>query len=267
MKERVTLTLDNELLKEVDTRVDGYNIKNRSHAVELLLKESLGNIGIKKAIILAGGSKNNLVKSLFKVRNKPLIMHNIELLKKYKIKDIIIAVDAYSAKIKNVLENGKDINILYLEEKKPLGTAGPLKLAKLYLKETFIVCNADELKNIDLDDIYKFHKKNNALITIALTTSKETKEYGVVRMKGNKIIEFFEKPKKHVSNLINAGLYIMEPSIIDKIPEGFAMMERDLFPQVAKEGRLYGYTFDGQWFDINTNNDLEIASKEWEDIQ
>ncbi len=123
------------------------------------------------------------------------------------------------------------------------------------------------MKNIDIDDIYRFHKKNNALITIALTTSKETRDYGVVRMKGNKIIEFFEKPKKHVSNLINAGLYIMEPSVIDKIPDGFAMMERDLFPQIAKEERLYGYTFDGQWFNIKTGKDIETASKEWKDIE
>lgn len=266
MKERVTLTLDKELLKEVDARIDGYNIKNRSHAVELLLRASLGNVGIKKAIILAGGTKNN-IKPLLKIHNKSLIQHNIDLLRKYKVNDIIIATDSYGLKEK--LGTGKDfdVNISYIEEKKPLGTAGPLKLAKLYLKETFIVCNADELKNIDLDDIYNFHKKNNALITIALTTSKETKDYGVVKMKGNKIIEFFEKPKKHVSNLINAGLYIMEPGVIDKIPEGFAMMERDLFPLIAKEGRLYGYTFDGQWFNTSSNEDMEVASREWEDIR
>lgn len=267
MKERVTLTLDKELIKEVDTRIDGYNIKNRSHAIELLLRNSLGNIGIKKAIILAGGNKNN-IRPLLKVHNKPLLLHNIELLRKYKIKDIIVAINEGGSKIKETFKKeNNNVNISYIEEKKPLGTAGPLKLASLYLKETFIVCNADELKNIDIDDIYRFHKKNNALITIALTTSKETKEYGVVRMKGNKIIEFFEKPKKHVSNLINAGLYIMEPSVIDKIPDGFAMMEKDLFPQVAKEERLYGYTFDGQWFNIRTEKDIETASKEWKDIE
>jgi UTP-glucose-1-phosphate uridylyltransferase len=151
------------------------------------------------------------------------------------------------------------------EEDEPLGTAGPLKLAKQLLKETFIVTNGDELKNINIPRMTRLHKRKDALATIALTTVTDPTHYGVARLSGTRILEFVEKTKQDEapSNLINAGFYILEPEIIEMIPDGFAMLEKDVFPKLAKEGSLRGFPFAGQWFDIGTLESYELAKKKW----
>ncbi len=278
MKERVTLTLDTDLLKDVDRRVDGFRIKNRSHAIELLLMQSLGSNVPKTAIILAGGRgvrlqpiTHELPKPLLPLHDKPLLQHIIELFRKHNIKNIIISIGYKGEKIREAFGNGSKfgISISYVEEEKPLGTAGPIKLARGFLTETFIACNADELKDIDLMDMYLAHKENHAFSTIALTTVEDPSSYGVAKLQGNRILEFVEKPKKEKapSNLINAGLYIMEPEVLNYIPDGFAMLEKDVFPKLAAEGKLYGYPFSGQWFDTGTLDRYEKAIKEWKDIK
>ena len=278
MKERVTLTIEKSILKEVDGSVDRRTVKNRSHAVELLLLKALGSDRPKSVLILAGGRgtrlqplTHELPKPLIPLHDRPLIEHIIDLFKKYDIRNIIISLGYKKEKIKDALGNGKNlgVNITYVEEKEPLGTAGPIRLAKPYLNETFIVCNVDELKEIDLREMYSFHKQNNATVTIALTTVKDPSIYGVAILKGNKILDFVEKPKKESapSNLINAGLYIMEPGTIDYIPEGNSSLEKDVFPKLAKEGKLYGYPFGGQWYNTGTLDLYEQAIKEWKDLE
>lgn len=276
MKERVTLTLDNNLLKQIDARVDGSKIKNRSHATELLLLSALGNNRPKLGLILAGGKgtrlkpiTNEIPKPMLPLHDKPIMEHTLDLMKKYGIKDVIISIGFKGNKIKEYFGNGKrfGLNINYIEETEPLGTAGPLRLAKHLLTETFVMCNADELKNIDLSDMYLFHKENKGIGTIALTTVEDPTAYGVARMKGNLILEFLEKPKNPPSNLINAGLYILEPEILNYIPgTGAASIERDVFPRIASENKLFGYPFDGQWFDTGTLERYDLAQQKWKDL-
>jgi NDP-sugar pyrophosphorylase family protein len=181
MKERITLTIDTAILEQVDSRVDGLKIKNRSHAVELLLTNALGSNAPKKAFILAGGKGTRLKpitheipKPLVPLHGKPILEHTFDLLKKYGIKDIIISIGFKGDKIKEYFGNGKKfgVSITYVEETEPLGTAGPLNLARHLLKDTFLMCNADELKNIDLHDMFAFHKESGAIATIALTKRK-----------------------------------------------------------------------------------------------
>jgi mannose-1-phosphate guanylyltransferase len=278
MKERITITLEKDLIEDIDKKVDGYKIKNRSHAIELFLMSNFGNNKPKKALILAGGMgerlkpiTNEIPKPMLPLHDKPILEHGLDLFKKYGIKDIILCVGYKADKIKEYFGNGKKfgVNITYVEEEKPLGTAGPIKLAREQINGTFITCNADELKNIDLMDMYLFHKENKAVVTIALTTVEDPSAYGVAKLQGNKILEFIEKPKKEEapSNLINAGLYIMEPEVINYIPDGKSMSEKDIFPKLAKEGKLYGYIFSGQWYDTGTLERYEKAQKEWKDIE
>ena len=113
-----------------------------------------------------------------------------------------------------------------------------------------------------------FHKENKAAATIALYSVQDPSAYGVAKLQGNRILEFVEKPKKEQapSNLINSGLYILEPEILDYIPDGFAMLEKDVFPRLAHEGKLYGYPFSGQWHNTGTLELYEKAIKEWKDI-
>ncbi|MDP6583998.1 MAG: nucleotidyltransferase family protein, partial [Anaerolineales bacterium] len=157
----------------------------------------------------------------------------------------------------------------YVEEDKPMGTAGPLLVAKDKLKETFICSNGDELKNINIARMHRLHKRKHALATLALTSVEDPSQYGVARMDGTRILEFVEKPKKSEapSNLINAGFYIIEPEVLDMIPKGFSMLEKDVFPQLARQGELRGFVFSGQWMDAGTHERLAHARKEWKGIE
>ena len=278
MKERVTLTLDGNILSEVDRRVDGHKIKNRSHAIELLLMQSLGSADMPKvAVILAGGVGTRLKPLTFEIP-KPLVLlhdrtlleHQFDLFKKHGIKNIIISIGYKGEKIRQAIGDGRrfGVNVSYIEESKPLGTAGPLKLARPMISGTFVAENSDELKEINLHDMYLFHKENKATVTIALTTVDNPSSYGVARMQGNRILEFVEKPKKDdaPSNLINAGLYMMEAEVLDYIGDGYCMLEKDVFPKLATEGRLFGYPFSGQWYNTGTLELYEQAIREWKDL-
>ena len=277
MKERITITLDSELIRQIDKRVDGQEIKNRSQEIETILSNALGTQIPKKAVILAGGKgtrlkplTDSLPKALLDVHGRTLTEHLFDLLKKYGIREVILSVGYLKEKIKEYFGDGSKfgMSISYVEEDEPLGTAGPLKLAKDLLTESFIVSNGDELKKINIPRMFRLHKRKNALATIALTTVNDPSQYGVARLSGSQILEFVEKPKKEEapSNLINAGFYILEPEVIDLIPKGFAMLEKDVFPQLARQGKLRGFPFGSQWFDTGNMERYENAKKKWSDI-
>lgn len=273
MKERVTFTIDKEILKQIDKTIDHFQVKNRSHATELLLRKALNVDNIHTAFIIAGGKgtriqpiTKEIPKSMLPLAGTPLLQYTINHLKEYGVNNIILSVGYKAEKIKEYFGDGHrfGVKITYIKEDEPLGTAGPLKLAKGLLKEPFIMCNADELKEIDLIDMFTFHNKNEALATIALTTVEDPSKYGVARLQGNKIVEFVEKPKSNPpSRLINSGLYILDPKVIDYVPEGYAMIEKDVFPKIAQEGNLFGYSFIGYWQDIGN---MEAYSKAIDDI-
>lgn len=275
MKERVTLTIDEDILKTIDASVDGRGIKNRSHAIELLLRKALKGDVPAKAVILAGGRGTRLQpvtkhtpKSLIELNKQPILQYNIDLCKRYGITDIILSIGHLGDQIKEYYGDGSahGIRITYVEESEPLGTAGPLRKIKHKLTETFILMNGDELKDINLRKIHRFHVEQGGRATIALTTVEDPSAYGVALMDGAKIVRFVEKPPRgdEPSKLINAGLYILEPEVIDLLPEGFSMMEQDVFPKLAKDQDLYGYPFSGQWFDTGTTERLDNARKHWE---
>lgn len=280
MKERVTITLNEKLINQLDKRIDGKEIKNRSQEIEKILEDSLGVSIPSKALILAGGKGMRLrpltyktPKSLIDVQGKTLIEWLFELFKKYGIRDVILSVGYLADKIKDYFTDGSKfgMNIEYVEEdpEKPLGTAGPLKLAEDMLTDSFIVSNGDELKCINIPRMFRLHKRKNALATIALTTVNDPSQYGVAKLDGSRILEFVEKPKKSEapSNLINSGFYVIEPEVIEMIPKGkFCMLEKDIFPKLAKEGKLRGFPFSGQWFDTGNFERLERARKLWKGI-
>jgi NDP-sugar pyrophosphorylase family protein len=277
MKERITITLDSELIKQIDNRIDGNIIKNRSQQIELFLTKALGTYRPEKALILVGGKGTRLrpitlkiPKCMMDVHGKTVTEHMFDLLKKYGVRDVILSTGYLKEKVRENYGDGSKfgVNINYVEEDEPLGTAGPLKLAKNFLKDSFIATNGDELKSINIPRMFRLHKRKDALATIALTTVDDPSHYGVAKLSGSRILEFVEKPKKEEapSNLINAGFYILEPEVLDMIPDGFAMLEKDVFPKLAKQGKLRGFPFEGQWFDIGNLERYEIAKKKWKGI-
>ena len=138
----------------------------------------------------------------------------------------------------------------------PLGTAGPVKKAEKLLghDEPFIVLNGDIFADLSYRELFEAHVKSKALATIALCKVEDPCRYGVAELANdNPIKRFIEKPAKDKapSNLINAGVYVLSPKVFDYIPSGRAVsMEREIFPKLAEEGKLYGHFVDGLWIDI-----------------
>jgi mannose-1-phosphate guanylyltransferase len=270
MKERVTLTIDTDILNQVDQSVDGFRIKNRSHAVELLLMKSLQTEIAGQAIILAAGRekrlKPNIPLGMMLVHNKPIIEHLIDMFRRHNVRDILIGVCYDKEKVIQHFGNGSKygVKIRYIEEDEPSGTTNLLKKARPYLTGSFFVTNSDELKNVNLTDMYVTHREHNSLVTIALTVSPDPGYYGVVSVDGIRITEFQEKPKDSSSQtrLINAGLYLFELEVLDMIPDSVSMFY-DFFPTLAEKHKLIGYPFSGQWFDINSKESLQKAEAEW----
>lgn len=275
-REKLTVTIKKNLFKKIDEIVDGRKIRNRSHATEYLIETGLGIGKIKKAIILVGGEGTRLrpftyelPKALLPIQGKPMVLHVLEQLKLHGVSEVVMAIGYKGDKIKEFFGDGHNfgLSIKYVEEKKPLGTAGPLRLAKKYLTETFYIVWGDILSHLDLTDFARCHKEYGGLATVALTTVSDPSRYGVAMLNGNKIVGFIEKPEKGKapSNLINSGMAIMEPEIIkDYVPQkGKSMVEYDIYPKLAEEEKLYGYPFQGQWFDTGTHEAYEKAIKEW----
>jgi NDP-sugar pyrophosphorylase family protein len=262
--------------KEQDLKIQNVLWDAKNH--ESLSSVNFVGSRLHKALILAGGFGTRMKeltrhtpKPMLLLRGKPILEYSIDLCKRYGITDIAISIYYFGDKIKEYFGDGNKfgVNILYVEEKEPLGTGGALKLFRKWLNEPFMMCNADELKDINLSDMYDAHRKSNALATIALTKVDDPSQYGVVDLLDNRIVRFVEKPKKEEapSNFINAGLYIIDPDAIHFVPEGFTMVEKDLFPYLAKKGRLNGYKFSGQWFDTGTEERYAITEQNWAGFQ
>ncbi|MFX1238694.1 MAG: sugar phosphate nucleotidyltransferase [Promethearchaeota archaeon] len=229
-----------------------------------------------KAIILSGGYGTrlrpltcSLPKTLIPVVNVPIIERQMMLLKSIGINEFILAVSVMSEYLKGYFGDGSDfkIKIHYTNEKSPLGTAGALKLAEYHLKdENFFMLNGDEIINFDFQKMLDFHKKSSNVVgTIASKKVEETSRYGVliVDPETDRIIQFLEKEEyspnegKHIPMPVNAGVYLLEPEVFSYIaPKKKLSIERDVFPDLAKEGKLYNYSIEGIWKDIGTPLDL-----------
>ncbi len=273
MKQKISLTLSDDVLKEVDRMVDGSVIMNRSHAVEVLIKKALEQGTITQALILAGGRGTKfrpftyeIPKTMIQLGGKPILEHLINRLKSVGVKNILLSVSYKSEKIIGYFGDGSNfgVKIDYIIENEPLGTAGPLLLAKNRLDNNFFMLNGDIVANIDYDDTIKFHRSTNSKFTMVLAQADDTSKYGVAEMKGGKIIGFTAKPSKDdQSKLVNAGVYILSKDVISYIKSGFQMIE-NIFPELAKENRLSGYIHPGYWVDIGS---LESYEKVQKDLQ
>ncbi|MEW6408001.1 MAG: sugar phosphate nucleotidyltransferase [Patescibacteria group bacterium] len=274
-RKRLTITLRKDLLPQVDEIIDGAKIRNRSHAIEYLLLQSL-RPRLSRAFILAGGEgikmrpfTYEMPKSMLPVHNRPILEYIIDLLRNNEIREIIILVGHLGEKIKNHFGDGTKfgVKISYLEEKKAEGTAKPLlKIKKFVRNQPFLVIYGDILAEINLQEFFDFHQGHGNLASVALSSVAEPSSYGVVKLRGDKILGFEEKPKKNqkLSRLVSAGIYILNPKVINYVPnKAYSMLEEDVLPQLARESQLFGWPFEGQWFDVGTPEIYERVLKEW----
>ncbi len=269
MIERITITIKKDLLRKVDRLVDGREIRNRSHAIEKLIAKSISKSGISTALIMAGqgGVKASTPKALISISGKSMLEHQIDFLRDYGITNIIVALDSEAEQVRQRFGDGRTygVNIKYITEETPMGTAGAIYLAKDYIEGSFVMLNVDTLMNPNIHDVYDFHRQHGKLATVLLTTTDDPSRFGVVKMKGNQVTKFTEKPRadSETSRLINAGFCIFERKVADMIPNRKIMIE-ELFKNLCKQGQLMGFLHSDLVFDTGKKNGYERAVKEWD---
>ncbi|XP_020645263.1 mannose-1-phosphate guanylyltransferase catalytic subunit beta isoform X3 [Pogona vitticeps] len=153
------------------------------------------------------------------------------------------------------------IRISLSHEKEPLGTAGPLALARALLTENsepFFVLNSDVICDFPFTDMMRFHSNHGKEGTIVVTKVEEPSKYGVVVCDADtgRIHRFVEKPQVFVSNKINAGMYILNPSVLERIQLRPTSIEKEIFPVMAEQGQLYAMELQGFWMDIGQPKDF-----------
>jgi NDP-sugar pyrophosphorylase family protein len=221
-----------------------------------------------KAVILAGGYGKRLrpltedrPKPMVEVCGRPLAEWQILWLKSLGITEVVFLLGYAKEKVIEYFGSGKKfgVNISYVVEDEPLGTGGAIKNAEHILKneDVFIVVNGDIITNLNPLEMVQMIKKDNSVVAIALVYMRSP--YGIVKLDGEYIVEFVEKPT--IEYTINAGVYVMKPTIFEYLPEK-GDIERTAFPLLASKRLLKGYVYkDVYWKSIDTIKDLEEASE------
>ena len=165
--------------------------------------------------------------------------------------------------MRRTIGDGSDlgIDIQYSYEDEPMGTGGAMKLVEDRLDDTFVAANGDVFVSMDVSAEIRTHQETGAAVTIALTPVDNPCEFGIARVDDdNRISEFKEKPKPEevFSNLINAGVYVLQKDVLSEVPEHtFYDFSKDLVPKLMSEGRrIQGHTVDGIWMDVGRPRDL-----------
>jgi mannose-1-phosphate guanylyltransferase len=219
-----------------------------------------------KAVVLVGGEGTRLrpltyatPKPLLPIANQAFLERQLTWLAGYGVDEVVLSLgylpDAFEAQF----PEGRfgDVVLRYAVEDHPLGTAGAIRFAARGLDERLVVCNGDVLTTLDLGELVAFHDARQAEATICLTKVADPSAFGVVPTRADgEVVAFVEKPPKGKapSNCINAGTYVLEPSVLQRIPDRLTVsIERETFPRMLEEpSRLYAMTSDAYWIDIGT---------------
>ena len=211
-----------------------------------------------ECVIMAGGRGKRLSpltdtvpKPMLPLGSKPIIEHNIDRLISFGIKKIYISVKYLGEQIVDYFGDGssKGIEIQYIWEDKPLGTAGALALVDGYRSDHILVMNSDLFTNVDFQHLYEALIEQQADMSVASTEYKVDIPYAVFETKGFQVVDFKEKPSYIYHS--NAGIYILKKELIQRIPKGEYFDITDLMDCLVKEGGKLVYDpIIGYWIDI-----------------
>lgn len=228
-----------------------------------------------KAVILCGGKGTrlgNLTKEIAKpmlpIGGKPVLQHQIELLKRYRITEIYLIVNHLKESISNYFNDGSSfgVNIHYYVENEPLGTVGGIKAIENDLQETFLVLYGDVMMNMDLQRLLAFHQNKKADATLVLHPNDHPYDSDLVDVnERDQVTAFYSKPhdsSQYYRNLVNAGLYVFEPTILRFLERGKkADFGKDIFPFLIHEAKVFGYNTPEYLKDMGTPDRLEKVEK------
>jgi NDP-mannose synthase len=229
-----------------------------------------------RAVILAGGRGTRLApytsilpKPLMPIGERSILEHVLEQLFAAGIRDVTLCVGYLSHLIRAVLENGGSTTarppVHYVHEHEPLGTVGPLRLVD-GLDETFLVMNGDVLTRLDFSDLVSYHCASGSVLTIAAHQRVVKVDYGVLGFgaeSGTLVEAFYEKPEIPVS--VSAGIYVMEPEILECVPPTGYFDFPDLVHALLEAHQpISAYEFKGFWLDLGRPEDYQHAVEFWE---
>ncbi len=220
-----------------------------------------------KAVVLVGGEGTRLrpltlsaPKQMLPIGGRPMIERVLEWLSLHGISEVVLSLGYRPDAFIDAYPYGEScgVRLRYAVEPSPLDTAGAIRFAaeNAQVDETFVVVNGDVLTDLDVSRLVAFHREHEAEATIALTPVEDPSSFGVVPTdRTGRVEAFIEKPTKAEAptNLINAGTYVLEPSVLHRIPRGRKVsIERETFPELVREGRLFALGSDAAWLDAGT---------------
>jgi len=222
-----------------------------------------------KAVVLVGGFGTRLrpltwttPKQMLPIVDRPMIERVVGGLGRHGVTDAILSLGYRPDAFMDAYPDGRceGVSLHYAVEPEPLDTAGAVRFAATSadIDSTFIVVNGDVLTDLDVSELWEFHHDRGAEGTIALTPVDDPSRYGVVPIddKG-RVTAFVEKPPPGAAptNWINAGTYVLEPSVLTRVPTGRKVsIERETFPGMVADGTLYALHSDAYWVDAGTPN-------------
>ncbi len=222
-----------------------------------------------QALILAGGKGTRLrpltlttPKPALPLAGRPFLTFMLDWLARHGVDEAILSCGFLADEVAGVLgDRHGTVRLRYVNEPEPLGTAGPLRLAfeEVGLDERVLVLNGDVLTDIDLTAQLDFHRRADALVTLALVAVEDTSAYGLVpTAPDGEVEDFLEKLDAGASaalaptDRVNAGAYVLERSVAELIPPSRAVsFESEIFPSLVGKG-LFGHLAEGYWIDIGT---------------
>ena len=225
-----------------------------------------------KAVILAGGLGTRLQpyttfmpKPMLPLGEKPLLEHLIDWTRKNGVKSIVLCVSYLHKTIEDYFEDGRNfgVNIEYAVSKRPLATAGQLKTAEKFLKNTFVCMYGDSIFNFKLKEMVKQHQRKKSFITIGLYEYKTNLPYGVIETaKNGKVIAWNEKPEIYAN--INMGCYVMEPQVFDWIPKNKLYGMDDLVKKAMRKRKaINSFTTKKGFIDIGDKSSYRKANRQY----
>jgi len=224
---------------------------------------------VTQAVLLVGGEGRRLrpltdtrPKPMMSLVDRPFVTHQLDHLRRHGVRDVIFSCGYKPEALERHFGDGSGfgMRLSYVVDPEPLGTGGAVKNAESLLDgDRVLVFNGDILTDLDLDALAAQHMERGSAGTIALTPVEEPWAYGLVRLHADRSVEaFLEKPSPDELRpgepfLINAGTYLLERAVVERMPAGRkCSIEREVFPDEAARGGLYGFPSDSYWRDIGT---------------
>jgi NDP-sugar pyrophosphorylase family protein len=233
-----------------------------------------------RAVILAGGLGTRLrpyttvlPKPLVPIGDRPILEHIIRRLSAAGVDRVDLCLGYLGELIRAYFSQAttlpEGVELHWHWEREPLGTAGALRTVP-DLDDTFIAMNGDVLTNLDYAELVRYHQRHGNMLTIATHDRRIKIDYGVLHVQQlgrnggtqHRITEFQEKPE--IVSTVSMGIYVMEPGILEYVPEGKAFDLPDLVQALLRANQPVGaFKYDGLWFDIGRKEDYERAVQEW----